>query len=79
MAEYEGLSAAYPTERQSLLALMTAGGLALKKLNQPSNALRCYQAAAASAVPHLDGQPNMEAGIREAEKGLGSYAPATKQ
>jgi hypothetical protein len=79
VAEYECLSAAYPTERQSLLALMAAGRLALKKLNQPSNALRYYKAAAASAVPHLDWQPNIETGIREAEKALGSYAPATKQ
>jgi hypothetical protein len=39
VAEYENLSAAYPTERQSLLALMAAGRIALKRLNQPSNAL----------------------------------------
>jgi membrane associated rhomboid family serine protease len=79
VAEYERLSAAYPAERQSLLALMAAGRLALKKVNRPSEALRYYQAARASAVPHLDWQPNIEAGIRDAEKALGaSHAPANK-
>ena len=79
VAEYEKLSAAYPAERQSLLASMAAGRLALKRLNRPSEALRYYQAAAASPVPHLDWQPNIEAGIRDAQKALGtSYAPASK-
>lgn len=79
LAEYENLAAAHPAERQSLLALMAAGRLAFKKLNRPSDALRYYKAAEASPVPHLDWQPNIETGIREAEKVLGpSYAPVTK-
>lgn len=79
VAEYEKLSAAYPAERQALLALLAAGRLALKRLDRPSDALRYYRAARASAVPHLDWEPNIEAGIREAEKALGgSYAPASK-
>ena len=77
--EYEKLSSTYPGERQALLALMAAGRLALKKLNRPSDALRFYKSAAASAVPHLDWQTNIEAGIRDAEKALtGWYAPAAK-
>lgn len=79
VAEYEKLSATFPAERQALLALMAAGRLALKKLNRPSEALRYYQAARASSVPHLDWEPNIEAGIREAEKAVGAcYAPASK-
>lgn len=78
-AEYQHLAETYPTERQSILALLSAGRLCLKKLNRPADALGHYKAAAASAVPHLDWQTNIEAGIREAEKALGtSYAPAGK-
>lgn len=76
VAEYENLSAAYPAERQSLLALIAAGRLASKKLNRPSDALRYYKAAEASPVPHLDWQLNIETGIREAEKVLGSLIRA---
>ena len=78
-AEYEHLAETYPRERQSILALLSAGRLCLKKLNRPSDALRYYKAAAASAVPHLDWQTNIEAGIRDAEKALGlPYAPVGK-
>jgi membrane associated rhomboid family serine protease len=78
-AEYEHLAETYPTERQSILALLSAGRLCLRKLNRPTDALRYYKAASASAVPHLDWQTNIEAGIRDAEKALGaSYAPVGK-
>ena len=78
-AEYAHLAEAWPSERPSLLALLSAGRLCLKKLNRPSDALRYYKAAAASPVPHLDWQTNIEAGIRDAEKALsGSYEPAVK-
>ncbi|OLB31843.1 MAG: hypothetical protein DMG41_16905 [Acidobacteria bacterium] len=72
VADYERLASAYPAERQSLLALMAAGRLALQRLNRPSDALRYYKAAEASAVSHLDWQTNIAAGIREAEKALGA-------
>ena len=79
MAEYEQLAEAYPKERQSLLALLSAGRLSLKELNRPSDALRFYKAAAASSVPHLDWESNIQAGIQDAEKALNApYAPATK-
>jgi membrane associated rhomboid family serine protease len=79
VAEYEKLAAAYPTERQSLLALMAAGRLTLKKLNQPAEALRLYQAASQSTVPHMDWDGNIQAGLREAEKALaGSQALSLK-
>jgi membrane associated rhomboid family serine protease len=79
VTEYEKLATAHPTERQSLLALMAAGRLSLKKLNQPAEALRLYQAASRSSVPHADWVSNIQAGLREAEKALaGTQLPALK-
>lgn len=79
VTEYEHLAKAYPNERQSLLALLSAGRLALKQLNRPSDALVYYKAAKASAVPHADWESNIQAGIQNAENALaGSYSPATK-
>ena len=79
MTEYEHLAKAYPNERQSLLALLSAGRLALKQLNRPSDALVYYKAAKASAVPHADWESNIVSGIENAEKALaGSYSPVGK-
>lgn len=71
--EYDKLARTYPSERQALLALMAAGRLSLKKLNRPAEALRFYQAAAASPVPHLDWEANIQGGIKEAEKVIGQF------
>jgi tetratricopeptide (TPR) repeat protein len=68
--EYDKLARAYPTERQSLLALMAAGRLSLKKLNRPAEALHFYKAAADSPVPHVDWAMNIQGGILEAQKAL---------
>ena len=68
VSEYSKLAATYPTEKQSLLALLSAGRLSLKQLNQPSEALKFYKTAAASRVPHLEWDSNIQAGIKEAEK-----------
>jgi len=77
VSEYERLARAYPTERQSLLALLSARRLALKQLNRPADALRYYRAAKVSTVPHLDWEANIQAGIQAAEKAAGvSIAPA---
>jgi tetratricopeptide (TPR) repeat protein len=77
--EYDRLARAYPSERQSLLALMSAGRLSLKKLNRPAEALRFYRAAADSPVPHLDWAMNIQGGIVEAEKALeGAEIPVAK-
>jgi tetratricopeptide (TPR) repeat protein len=70
VTEYEHLAKAYPTERQSLLALLSAGRLALKQVQRPSDALKFYKAAAASPVPHLDWESNIQAGIEDAQKQL---------
>ena len=79
MNEYEHLAKAFPNERPSLLALLSAGRLALKQLNRPSDALRFYNAARASSVPHADWESNIQAGIQNAEKALVSpYATTPK-
>ena len=71
--EYERLAESHPTEKQSILALVAAGRLYLKKLNRADEALKCYEKANASKVPHLDWQPNIDAGIRDA-KAAGAQA-----
>lgn len=68
--EYERLAAAYSAEKQSILALVAAGRLYLKRLSRPDQALACYEKAAASKVPHLDWQPNIDAGLRDAKAAL---------
>lgn len=68
--EYVRLAHAYPTERQSLLALMAAGRLSQTRLNRPEEALRLYEAAAKSPVPHVDWEMNIQGGILEAQKAL---------
>jgi tetratricopeptide (TPR) repeat protein len=68
VSELEKLAAAYPCERQSLLALMSAGRICLKQLNRPSDAVRFYQAAHASPVPHLDWDTNIQAGLTQAQR-----------
>ena len=72
--EYERLADAHPTEKQSILALVAAGRLCLKKLNRAEEALQCYQKANLSKVPHLDWQPNIEAGLRDAQAAPGTLA-----
>jgi tetratricopeptide (TPR) repeat protein len=67
VTEYERLAAAYPSQKESLLALLSAGRLHLKKLNRPADALRNYKAAQASTVPHLDWETNIRMGIQAAE------------
>ena len=74
VTEYDKLAVAYPAEKQSLLALMAAGRLSLKKLGRPAEALRYYRAASASPVPHLDWEPNIEAGMKEAGATLSQSA-----
>jgi tetratricopeptide (TPR) repeat protein len=75
--EYDQLAQTYPKERQSILALLSAGRISLKLMNRPTDALRFYNAAKASPVPHLDWETNIQAGIQGAQKALGlSCEPA---
>jgi membrane associated rhomboid family serine protease len=64
--EYEKLASAHPETKQALLALIAAGRLCLKRLNRPADALAFYRAAAASTIPHLDWEANIQSGIRSA-------------
>lgn len=70
LGEYQSLAAAYPSERQSLSAQLAAARICLKRLNRPQEALKFYEAAAASRIPHLDWEAAIEAGIREAKAAL---------
>ncbi len=70
LEEYRKLAADYPKERQSLEAQLGAAKVCLKRLHRPDEALKWYQAAAASAVPHLDLEPMIDAGIRETKAAL---------
>ena len=74
VTEYDKLATAYPKDRQSLLSLMAAGRLSLKKLGRPAEALRFYRAASDSPVPHLDWETNIQAGIKEATATLSQSA-----
>jgi membrane associated rhomboid family serine protease len=65
-AEYEAYAAAWPAERMSVYALVAAGRIQLKNLNNKSEAARLYRLADASAVPHLDWEEAIKKGLREA-------------
>jgi membrane associated rhomboid family serine protease len=68
--EYQRLAQTHPNEKQSILALLAAGRLYLKNLDRPQEALKCYEAANVSRVPHLDWQPNIENGISDAKAAI---------
>ena len=65
LSELESLIQAYPSERTALMAQMAAARIYLKRLNRPEDALKFYQAAAVSPVPHLDLEHAIQAGIKE--------------
>lgn len=71
LAEYQKLAAVYPNERQAMMAQMAQAKLYLRRLNRPEEALKLYQAAAASKTPHLDWEQTIQAGIREAKEAMG--------
>ena len=74
--EYLELAKAYPAEKQGLLAQMAAGRIYLKRLNRPADALRLYEAAQASSIPHADWQTTIDRGIAEAKKQMqAQYSP----
>ena len=68
--EYQQLAQAYPAERQSLTAQLSAARLCLKRLKRPQDALSLYQTAAASPVPHLDWEQHIQAGIKDAKAAI---------
>ena len=74
LSEYQKLAAAYPTERQSLMARLAAARICLKRLNRPQEALKLYESVASSPIPHLDLDPNIQSGVREARAALAAPA-----
>ena len=54
----------------NLLALVAAGRISLKRLNRPNDALKFYETANSSKVPHMDWQPNIDNGINDAKAAL---------
>jgi membrane associated rhomboid family serine protease len=72
--EYLELAKAYPAEKQGLLAQMAAGRIYLKRLNRPEDALRLYEAAQASSIPHADWEATIERGVAEAIKVMQAQA-----
>ncbi len=72
VAEYDKLIATYASAPQSIMAQLGAARVYLKKLNRPQDALRYYEAADKSPVPHLDVEHSIQAGIKEAKAALGS-------
>lgn len=76
VTEYERLAAAHPDEKQSILALIAAGRLYLKRMNRPEEALKCYERANASKPPHLDWQPTIDSGLAASRAAL-SAKPGT--
>ncbi|HEV2986889.1 MAG TPA: rhomboid family intramembrane serine protease [Candidatus Angelobacter sp.] len=73
LSEYQKLVAAYPTEKQSLMAQIGAAKLCLKQ-NRAQEALTLYEAAKNSPIPHLDWEQTIEAGIRSAKAALSPQA-----
>ncbi|HET6844775.1 MAG TPA: rhomboid family intramembrane serine protease [Candidatus Angelobacter sp.] len=76
--EYQSLAAAYPMERQAVMAQIACGRLCVKKLNLPGDGLKFYEAASASKVLHLDLDMEIDAGIREARAALLPRAAAAQ-
>ena len=78
LSEYESLAEAYPEQRQALMALMAGARICLKRLNRPADALRLFQAAATSPIPHLDMESTIQAGIKEAAAAGGGQAMSAR-
>jgi|KBSMisStandDraft_5_1062788.scaffolds.fasta_scaffold00071_19 membrane associated rhomboid family serine protease len=76
VSEYETLAQTNSQERQAISALLAAGRICLKQLNQPERALGFFEAAEKSPVPHLDWEQNIAAGVREAKAALPPKAAA---
>jgi membrane associated rhomboid family serine protease len=70
LKEYEKLAAAYPSERQGLIAQLGAARILIRRLDRPNEALVLYEAASASTVPHLDLERDIESGIQQAKDAL---------
>ena len=65
-SEYERLAEAWPEDRNSVLALISAGRIQLRQLARRDQALRLYIAAQNSPVPHQDWNDTIRKGVAAA-------------
>ena len=77
LTEYTNLAKAHAGKRDGLSAQMAAARLCMKT-NQPQEALKWFEAARSSPVPHLDWDHAIDAGIREAKAAVGIGTAAGK-
>jgi hypothetical protein len=77
VGEYEKLAVAHSSEREAILAKIGAARLCLNRLHRPEDALRLYEDASASTVPHLDLERDIQIGIQQAKDVLAKSAPVT--
>ncbi|PYP85036.1 MAG: hypothetical protein DMG65_21565 [Candidatus Angelobacter sp. Gp1-AA117] len=77
LEEYQKLIAAYPGTRDALMAQVAAGRICLAQLQRPEEALKFYEAADTSTVPHLDWEQTIAAGIRSAKAAMTGAQAAT--
>jgi len=63
--EYQRLAEKNSTERASVRALVAAARICLDELHQAADAERLYQAAAASPVPHVDLEAEIQEGLKK--------------
>lgn len=76
VSEYETLAQAHASDREAISALLSAGRICMKQLQQPERALGFFEAASKSPVPHLDWEQSIAAGIKEAKAALPLKAAA---
>jgi tetratricopeptide (TPR) repeat protein len=74
LQEYRKLIAAFPDTREALQANLNAGRISLNNLGRPQEALSFYEAAAASPVPHLDCEQQIQRGITESRSAMSKTA-----
>lgn len=67
VSECEKIIAMCPNTRESLLAQLRAAKILLKQLECPGQALKMFEAAHSSPIPHLDFEQAIETGIRQSK------------
>jgi membrane associated rhomboid family serine protease len=72
--ECEKVIAALPDTREALMAQLRAAKICLKQMARPEEALRMFEAAYSSPIPHLDFEQAIENGIRESKVAISMVA-----
>jgi membrane associated rhomboid family serine protease len=75
LEQYKGIVKAYPADVVSVQAQMAAGKLCLNKLSRAAEAVRWYESAAASDVPHVELESAIQFGLSAARKADGQPEP----